>query len=582
MSEGPTETAPTAVAPAAVASPGVPSPSASAGEPIHTVQMPDVVTTQPPGAPPAVTTPPPPAPPTKIPWLGLTAVLLGTFISTLNTRLSSFGLADIRGAVHATFDDGAWITTSQTMAQMLICPVAIWLGTVFGPRKVLLEAAAAFAVIAFIEPYSVNLPMLLGLQFMGGLATGFFVPLTLSYVLRNMPPKFWAYGIALYAMNLEISLNISASFEGWYVDHLSWRWIFWQQVPLAIGMALCLCFGTRPDAVNPQRPKPDYFGFVSGGIGLSLIYAALDQGNRVDWLNSGLIWGLLIAGALLVAAFFIHEARTPNPAVNFKVLFEAPLPRLLVMIAFLRLTILSTAFVIPQFLQVVRGFRAIEVGQTLVWIAAPQFVVCFMAGYILRRMDARLVASVGFLFICTACLMVAHTLTPVWGSDQFLPSQLLQAVGQSFALSGVVFFGVLHLRPQDALTFASALQVSRLMGGELGTAFIGTFVRKRGQIASNLLGQHLQVGDTDVVQRLQAYAGATARAGDPSNALTRGATVMNSVVRAMSTTQAIIDSFVVIAAATALVLIIIVTRRAAPPHPAAHVPIFAPPPQATP
>ncbi len=94
------------------------------------------------------------------------------------------------------------------------------------------------------------------------------------------------------------------------------------------------------------------------------------------------------------------------------------------MVAFLRLTILSTAQVIPQFLQVVRGFRAIEVGGTLVWIAAPQFILCVMAGYILRRVDARFVASVGFMFICTACLMVAHTITPVWGSDQFLPSQL--------------------------------------------------------------------------------------------------------------------------------------------------------------
>ena len=55
----------------------------------------------------------PPLPPTSIPWLGLLAVLLGTFISTLNTRLSSLGLADIRGAVHAGFDEGAWITTAR-------------------------------------------------------------------------------------------------------------------------------------------------------------------------------------------------------------------------------------------------------------------------------------------------------------------------------------------------------------------------------------------------------------------------------------------------------------------------------------
>ena len=516
----------------------------------------------------------PPAP-TKIPWLGLAAVLLGTFISTLNTRLSTFGLSDIRGAVHAGFDDGAWITTAQTMAQMFVCPIAIWMGTVLGPRQVLLEAALAFAAISLIEPFSPNLPMLLSLQFAGGLATGFFVPLTLGFVLRNLPPKFWAYGIALYALNLEVSLNVSASLEGWYVDHLSWRWIFWQQVPLGVAMAACLYFGVQRDPVNPNAPRPDYFGFALGGIGMALIYAALDQGNRLDWTNSPLVWGLMCAGVILLVGFFIHEARTPNPGVNLKIVLEPPLPRLLVMIGFLRLTILSTAYAIPQFLQVVRGFRAIEVGQALVWIALPQLVVCFMAGYILRRVDPRLVASVGYMLILAACLMVAHGLTPLWGSDQFLPSSLLQALGQSFALSGTVFFAVLHLRPQDALTFASAIQVARLMGGEMGTAFIATFVRKRGQIASNLIGQHVQSGDPGTVSRVQAYAAATARAGDTSNATTRGSAVLSSIVHNLSITQAIIDSFVVIAVATAIVLIVVVTRRAAPPHPAGHIPFFA-------
>ena len=77
--------------------------------------------------------------------------------------------------------------------------------------------------------------------------------------------------------------------------------------------------------------------------------------------------------------------------------------------------------------------------------------------------------------------MVAYGLTPIWGSDQFLPSQLLQAVGQSFALSGVLFFSTLHLRPQDALTFGGAVQIARLLGGEVGTAFVTTCARVRGR-----------------------------------------------------------------------------------------------------
>ena len=86
-----------------------------------------------------------------------------------------------------------------------------------------------------------------------------------------------------------------------------------------------------------------------------------------------------------------------------------------------------------------RGYRALEVGETLIWIAVPQLIFCPLAALMLRRSDARLVASIGLIFISIACLMVAYNLTPLWGSDQFLPSQLLQALGQSFALSGVIF-----------------------------------------------------------------------------------------------------------------------------------------------
>ena len=510
----------------------------------------------------------------RIPWLGLAAVLLGAFVSTLNGRLSSFGLADIRGAVHAGFDEGAWITTAQAVAQMLIAPAAIWLGGVYGARRVLMEAAAVFALVCLIQPLSPNLQTMLALQFVGGLASGCFIPLTLGFILRNMPPKVWAYGIALYALNLEVSLNISASLEDWYIQHLSWRWIFWQNVPLAIGMWYCLKVGTPPEPVNTVHPPPDWFGLLSGGIGLGLIYAALDQGNRVDWLNSGLIWALFCSGAVMLLAFFINERLSANPGLNLRVAFTAPLPRLLVLVGFLRLTILSTAYLIPQFLITVRGYRSLEVGQTLIWLAVPQLAICLVAGYSMRRMDPRFVASCGFILICVGCLMVAHGLTPTWGTDQFLPSQLLQAVGQSFALSGTVFFAILHLRPQDALTFGAAVQTARIMGGEIGLAFVTTFLRVRGQVASNLIGQHVQIGDAQVLQRVQTYGAATARAGDPASITTRGAAILNNVVHATSITQGIMDAFVVLAAATAITVMVVVTRRAAPPGPASHVPLF--------
>jgi DHA2 family multidrug resistance protein len=513
------------------------------------------------------------SPPTSIPWLGLLAVLMGTFISTLTGRLSTFGLADMRGAVGAGFDEGAWITTAQTVAQMFITLAAIWMGAAYGSRRVLIGASIAFAVISLLTPYSTSLPMLLTMQFLGGLASGFFIPLTLSFILLNTPPKYWAFGIALYALNLELSLNISASLEGWYVEHHSWRWIFWQNVPLALIMSLCL---RRGMAIKPItiRPPTDVFALLAGGAGLALIYAALDQGNRLDWLNSGLEWGLLSAGALLLVAFLIHEARTPRPLLNLKVLFGAPMPSQFLLIAFLRLTILATAYLIPLYLGSVRGFRALEVGETLVWIAAPQFILCPLAALMLRRTDPRLVASIGFIFISVACLMVAYNLTPIWGSYQFLPSQLLQAAGQSFALSGVVFFGVLHLKPQDALTFGAMLQTARLMGGEIGTALVTTLARVRTQVASNLIGQHVQFGDPQVIQRVKVYGAVTTKVIDPASAVSRGELVLAGLVRSAATTQAVIDSFIVIGVLTAVALLIVVFRSAAPEGPASAMPLF--------
>jgi MFS transporter, DHA2 family, multidrug resistance protein len=285
----------------------------------------------------------------------------------------------------------------------------------------------------------------------------------------------------------------------------------------------------------------------------------------------------LLAGAILLVGFFVHEARTANPFIDLKVAFAPPLPRLLVLIGFLRLTILSTAYLIPQYLQAVRGFRALEVGQTLVWIAAPQLIFCPLAALMLRRTDPRLVSSIGFIFVAIACLMVAHGLTPLWSSDQFLPSQMLQAVGQSFALSGVLFFAVLHLRPQDAMTFGAAVQTARLMGGQIGQAFVVTLARVRSQTASNLIGLHVQSGDGAVIQRLQAYGAVTGRMGaDPAGASARAASLLGSIVRSAAATQGVIDAFVVISGLTAFALMIVVAHRPAPLGPASHRPLFAP------
>jgi DHA2 family multidrug resistance protein len=112
------------------------------------------------------------------------------------------------------------------------------------------------------------------------------------------------------------------------------------------------------------------------------------------------------------------------------------------------------------------------------------------------------------------------------------------------------------------------------MGGEIGTAFVTTLARVREQVASYLIGLHVQIGDAQVIQRIQRYGTATTHVIDPNGASERGALVLGNVVRAAATTQAVMDCFVVIALLTAVALLIVVFRSAAPEGPASAQPLF--------
>ena len=218
-------------------------------------------------------------------------------MGTLGSRVTTFGLADLRGGLSVGFDEGAWITTSFGVGQMLIGVCSTYLGAVFGARRVLLLGIVLFFTTSLLGPLSPNLPAFLVMHFLGGVGSGTFIPLTISFILRSLPARLVVYGVAVYAMNSELSQNVAASLEGWYSDHWSWHWIDWQYCVVLPVMFVCVSFGMPRDAVNMALVRQlDWPGLAYAAIGFSLLYAGLDQGNRLDWSGNGLIVGLLLAG----------------------------------------------------------------------------------------------------------------------------------------------------------------------------------------------------------------------------------------------------------------------------------------------
>ncbi len=502
------------------------------------------------------------------PYVGIFGVLLGAIMGTLGSRATSFGLADLRGGLHAGFDEGAWITTSYGIGQMLVGVASPYLGAVFGVRRVLLLGIILFFMASLLAPLTDNLPAFVVMLGLAGLGSGTFIPLTISFVIRSLPARLVVYGLAVYAMNSELSQNVAASLEGWYADHLSWHWIYWQYCAALPFMFAAIWFGVPRENVNTGLLRSlDWYGLVYAGLGLTLLYAGLDQGNRLDWRGSGLIVGLLAGGGILTTAFIVRELTTPLPFLNLRLLLRGNLVLLMLALAGFRFIILSTAYIIPTYLQAVQNFRELQVGQVLLWIALPQLAIVVPLAMLLLRVDGRIVLAFGTLLIGVACVM-AGELTAQWATDDFLPSQILQAIGQSFALTALVVLIVRSIVPAEALTVGCLLQISRLFGGEIGTAFMQTLVRTREQIHSNLIGLHVIDGAGFTADRLAAYAGRVgAHVADPAAAAAQSSKLLSSAVVAQANVLAYADGFAAAALGAFGCLILIALMRRGPASP---------------
>ena len=483
-------------------------------------------------------------PDTLRPYVGILGVLIGAILSFTGSRITTFGLADLRGGLHFGFDEGAWMTTSFGVGQMLVGVACPYLGAIFSVRRILLYGMALLFIASLLGPLSPNLTAFLTAQFLAGVGSGTFIPLTIGFIVRNLPQRLVAYGLAVYAMNSELSQNVSASLEGWFTDTLSWRWIQWQFCLALPVMFACIWYGAPREKINLGLLRDlDWPGLAYSGIGFSLLYAGLDQGNRLDWVNNGLVNGLLLSGTLLTLAFVGRELYVEKPFLNLRLLAKEGIVPILLILAGFRFIILSTAYIIPTYLQVVQNYRELQVGAVLLWIALPQFAIVLPLGWLLSRIDARWVLAVGAILIGVACLM-GTLLTQDWATDDFLPSQILQAIGQSFALTAVVVLAVKSMNPADVLTIGTLFQTVRLFGGEIGTAFMQTFVRVREQVHSNLIGLHVDSLGVQTAARLQAYRNAmSAHSSDLTVAAERATSLLGSAVARQAAVLSYIDGF---------------------------------------
>src|SRR6266851_2954440 len=477
------------------------------------------------------------------PLFAVGAVLLGSFLANFDSRLTSVGLADLRGAFSLGFDEGAWLSTAGIGSQIFVAPAIAWLATVFGLRRVLGIPSLVYAVISLAIPFLHDYTALIALRIMHGMLIGTFVPATLMIVFRNLPIRWWLPAIAIYSIRVGFALDSGTSLVGFYVDHWGWQWLYWQGVVIAPLMGLMVYLGTPREPVNRELLRDaDWGGMLLLGTSVSVIYAGLDQGNRLDWQESGTVMALLLGGVVLFIVFLINETMVRQPWAHVNVLFSRNIGLSLVVILLYTLTSLSNSSLVPNFLSVVGGLRPEQTGTLLVvYGALPMFVMVPVSIFLLRHVDPRFVLVVGLSAFAAANLLGTQ-LTHDWALGDFIPIVLLQSIGQAFTLLPIIVLALSNADFSRATAFAAYIQIMRLGGAEIGVALMGTWLRVREQIHSNFIGQHLDSGSAGVARMLKQLSDHFASHG-AATAPARAVGSLSVLVARESNVLAYIDGF---------------------------------------
>jgi DHA2 family multidrug resistance protein len=513
-----------------------------------------------------------PAALSKSPLLGILGVIAGAGVVTLTSRMISLGVPDLRGHQGFGYDESAWIGTAFDVGLMFIGPFTVYLGGLMGPRRILLIAAAIFTVLCIFLPFIHSYSFLIFAMAFAGLASGTFYPLTLTFALRNIPLRYLPFTIALYASFVDGAVNIAPSLYGWYRNHLSWEWMFWNSAVITPLMMLCIYFGIpKSPPAKEHGDAPSFAGFLYASAGFALILAACEQGERLDWWRSGIFTALFASGSFLLLCALVRRLFGSNPLVDMPYLRHWDTILLGTGLFFFRFFLVTTIILVPQALAI-HGFEPDQIGPAVIWTAASFVPLAFLAGFfLLSNVDPRLLLASGFAAMAVASLMDAG-MTSAWAAPNFYRTEFLMGFGQCFAFIGLVSAIILQglfsgglVKPQRILTFSAFFHTIRLFGGTLGAVLMGRFIAEREKFHSNLLGLHVQHGSWIAEGSIrQMTAGFYAKSTGVADATGRAVDVVGGRLRLQAYTLSLIDGFYLVAWISVIALVLVALLREPP------------------
>ena len=398
-------------------------------------------------------------------------VVIGAIMSILDTTIVNVALETLSRDLHVGLSNVQWVATGYLLALAVVIPLTGWMSERFGARRVWLTSVTLFVAGSVLCGLAWDLPSLIAFRVLQGLGGGMVMPVGMIVLTQSAGPQRVGRVMSIVGVPMLLGPVIGPVLGGLIVDHLSWRWIFFVNVPIG---ALAVFMGLRwlPKLNASEHPgRLDWRGLALLSPGLGLAVFGLSETSTHGGLAATAAWLPLVAGLALIAAFALHALGAARPLIDVR-LFKIPaFSASAATVLLFGIAFFGSMLLLPLFFQVARGESALHAGL----LTAPQG----LGAALTMPIAGMLTDKIGGGRVAVAGIALAVLTT--------VPLALVQGSTSLFLVEGVLFLrGIslgLSMMPSMAAAYASmeraaipratsALNVIQRVGGSIGTAVL--------------------------------------------------------------------------------------------------------------
>jgi EmrB/QacA subfamily drug resistance transporter len=371
-------------------------------------------------------------------------VVIGMFMSILDTSIVNVAIPRIQKEFGASTDDIQWISTAYTLCLGVIVPTSAWLGERVGLRRLYLGSLIGFSVASALCGMAWDLNSMVMFRILQAVPGGVIPVTCLTILYKMVPPERLGAAMGMYGLGIVVAPGVGPTLGGYLVEYVNWRLIFYINVPIGM-IGTVLAVAVLPRFAGARGARFDLPGFLCIATGLFALLLALSEGQDWGWTSYPTL--ILVAGSVnLLLLFVAIELRSPRPLLNVRVFAHWPFVNSLLLIAILSVGLFAVLFYVPLFLQEGQGLTPMNTGWTVLPQALVMMVMMPTAGRIYDRIGPRWPAVIGLTLAGVGTLLLTGINIDMTRSE-LIAWMMIRAAGISLAMMPIMTGGISSLPP---------------------------------------------------------------------------------------------------------------------------------------